>query len=81
MSEQLSQMEYVVPAPLPATIWGALVEMLLHIFIEFLVPLFGLYVIGLSYLDAIYSSALLICMFRLPVIFVIMIYQLFIRSI
>ena len=52
---------------------------LFQIFIKFLVLLFGVDVIGLSCLDAICSSTLLVCMFSSLAVYVVMIYQLSIR--
>jgi hypothetical protein len=52
-----------------------LLYFLLQILLEFLVLLFGLDAIGLSCLDAIYSSTLLIWMFSLSAISVVLIYQ------
>ena len=50
-----------------------------QILLEFLVLLFGVDVIGLSCLDAIYSSTLLICMISSSAVYVVMIYQLLVR--
>jgi hypothetical protein len=50
-----------------------------QILLQFLVVLFGVDVIGLSYLDAICSSILLICMFSSSAIYVAMIYQVLVR--
>jgi hypothetical protein len=47
--------------------------------LEFLVLIFVVDEIGLSCLDVICSSTMLICMFILPAIFVVMIYYLFIQ--
>jgi hypothetical protein len=51
---------------------------LCQILLQFLVLVFMVDVIGLSYLDAICSSTLLICMLTLPAISLVMIYQLLI---
>jgi hypothetical protein len=48
---------------------------LLQILLEFIVLLFEVDAIGLFCLDAIYSSTLLISMFRLPVVSLVMIYR------
>jgi hypothetical protein len=51
---------------------------LFHIVLEFLVLAFGVDVIGLSCLDAICSSTLLVSMISLISVRIIMLYQLFI---
>jgi hypothetical protein len=50
---------------------------LCQILLQFLVLVFMVDVIGLSYLDAICSSALLVCMISLLAVSVVMIYQFF----
>jgi hypothetical protein len=52
---------------------------LFQILLEFLVLLFGVDAIGLSCLDAICSSTLLICMISSSVVYVVMIYQLLVH--
>jgi hypothetical protein len=50
-----------------------------QILLEFLVLLFGVDAIGLSCLDAICSSNLLICMISLSAVYIVMIYQVLVR--
>jgi hypothetical protein len=52
---------------------------LFQILLEFLVLLFGVDAIGLSCLDIICSSTLLICMISLSVVYVVIIYQVLVR--
>jgi hypothetical protein len=57
----------------------AFMSCLFQILLEFLVLLFGVDAIGLSCLDIICSSTLLICMISLSVVYVVIIYQVLVR--